>query len=217
MNLMEYCRINGRENLLQEWDEDKNTVTLDSMTFLSHRKAWWKCSLGHSWQCEIKDRVGGETGCPYCTNKRVLAGYNDLATTHPDIILEWNIEKNGENCTPNKLTAGSEKKVWWKCALAHEWQATVENRALKSNACPYCSGKRAWPGFNDLATLFPELAAEWYEEFNEGIDINKIRPGSGRSVWWKCSSGHIWKARIFSRTSKKRPGCPVCAGRDRHR
>ena len=213
MNLAEYCRENGKEYLLQEWDKEQNKVLPEQLSFQSHSKVWWKCSLEHPWKCEVKDRTNRETGCPYCTNKKVLAGYNDLATTHAEIVLEWNVERNGENCTPDKVTAGSEKKVWWKCVLEHEWQATVENRALKGNACPYCSGKRAWPGFNDLATLFPDLAAEWDMERNVDIDISRTRLGCHRKAWWMCKNGHTWEARIFSRTSKKRPGCPVCAGR----
>ena len=30
--------------------------------------------------------------CPYCENKKVLVGYNDLKTTHPNIAKEWGIE-----------------------------------------------------------------------------------------------------------------------------
>ena len=28
-------------------------------------------------------------GCPYCLGRKVLAGYNDLATTHPGIAAMW--------------------------------------------------------------------------------------------------------------------------------
>ena len=30
--------------------------------------------------------------CPYCESKKVLAGYNGLKTTCPDIAKEWGIE-----------------------------------------------------------------------------------------------------------------------------
>ncbi len=212
MNLVEFCEVNKRESLLTQWDDQRNNITKEEVTYASHRKVWWRCAAGHFWESEIKDRVNGETGCPYCNNKKVLEGFNDLATINPKIAGEWNHERNGE-LTPNGVTVGSEKKVWWKCKLGHEWQASVENRAIKGNACPYCCGKKALAGFNDLKTLYPEVASEWCEELNVDVRVDSVRPGSGRKVWWRCSEGHAWEARVFSRTSKKRPGCPVCAGR----
>ncbi len=212
MNLIEYCRKNKRENLLEEWNGGRNEeMPLDTLDAASHRKVWWKCAAGHEWQAAVKDRSIGETGCPYCAGRKALVGFNDLLTLAPEIAAEWNYEKN-DGLLPQNVTVGGEKKVWWKCKEGHEWQATVENRAKKGNACPYCSGKRAWPGFNDLQTLFPRLAREWHPTLNRTLRPDIVRPGSGKKVWWMCAEGHMWEARIFSRTSKKQPGCPYCAG-----
>lgn len=68
----------------------------------------------------------------------VITGVNDLATTHPDLVKEWDYEKN--DLKPTDVTAGSAKKVWWKCQNGHSWQASVVNRA-KGTGCPFCSGK----------------------------------------------------------------------------
>lgn len=212
MNLVEFCEVNKRENLLVEWDELRNDVAKEEVTYASHKRVWWRCAQGHFWESEVKDRVNGETGCPYCNGKKVLKGFNDLITINPTVAAEWNHERNS-GLTPADVTAGSEKRVWWKCALGHEWQASIENRALKGNACPYCSGRKALAGFNDLQTLYPDVAGEWCEELNVDVRADEIRPGSGLKVWWKCSAGHTWQARVFSRTSKKGAGCPVCAGR----
>lgn len=127
------------------------------------------------------------------------------------LLLEWHPKKNG-TLQPEQVTPGSEKKVWWQCKEGHEWQAAVENRVLKGNGCPYCAGKRAWPGYNDLKTLYPKLAGQWHPTLNQGVSPIEVRPGSGKKIWWVCPDGHVWQARIFSRTSKNRSGCPVCAG-----
>ncbi len=58
-----------------------------------------------------------------------------LSATHPQLAAEWNVTKNGDLC-PENVTAGSNKKVWWKCQFGHEWQATVSNRTLGRD-CPY--------------------------------------------------------------------------------
>ncbi len=133
------------------------------------------------------------------------------ANKRESLLEQWNSQRN--NIAKEKIGYASHKKVWWKCDHGHEWQASVENRAIQGNACPYCSGRKALAGFNDLATLYPEVAAEWCDELNTDVRVSDVRPGSGRKVWWKCNQGHTWEARIFSRTSDKRPGCPVCAGR----
>ena len=77
---------------------------------------------------------------------------NSLADQYPKIAQEWYYEKNAP-LTPGEVTPGSNKLLWWKCALGHSWQATVNNRTRKGSGCPYCSGREAISGENDLETL----------------------------------------------------------------
>ena len=75
--------------------------------------------------------------CPYCNNKRVDRGYNDLQTSHPKVADEWHPTKNGY-MRPVDVVAGSNKKVWWMCSNNHEWQATVSSRTKLYHNCPVC-------------------------------------------------------------------------------
>ena len=84
------------------------------------------------------------------------------------LMVEWVWEKN-INVTPNELTVGSNKKVWWKCEKGHSWNMSPYEK-VKSKGCPFCLNKRVLIGFNDLGTLFPNLAKEWDFEKNQ-IDI----------------------------------------------
>jgi hypothetical protein len=88
-----------------------------------------------------------------CSNKLVLPGVNDLATTHPELAAQ------AHGWDPTTLTAGSHKKVGWKCALGHTWNALVKERS-QGTGCPVCSNKKVMAGHNDLATTHPELAAQ---------------------------------------------------------
>ena len=56
-------------------------------------------------------------------------------------LLEEYSDKNKERI--NRISSGSNKKVWWKCREAgHEWETMVSTRSkLKSN-CPFCCGQR---------------------------------------------------------------------------
>lgn len=177
----------------------------------SHKYVWWKCQNGHSWRARILSRSRG-AGCPVCTGKAVMSGENDLATLFPDIAAQWDTERNG-SLRPDQITSFSNRKVWWRCTLGHEWQAIVAARAVENSGCPYCAGRRVLAGFNDLATLHPKIAAQWDSTLNSGLTPEMVTPGSHKRVWWKCAEGHVWKTAIYSRTGKQKCGCPVCAGK----
>ena len=137
---------------------DKNLpLTSDKITFGSNKRVWWKGSCGHEWQASVKARSGGEK-CPICSGARVVAGINDLATLEPLLVKQWS-KKN--KIKPTEVSIGSHKKVIWRCEKGHEWIATVKSRTINKTGCPYCSHNKVLAGFNDLATLFPEVADEW--------------------------------------------------------
>ena len=45
---------------------------------------------------------------------------NILSEVHPELVAEWS-DKNLP-LTPDRITYGSNKVVWWKGACGHEWQ-----------------------------------------------------------------------------------------------
>ena len=81
------------------------------MTAGSNRPVWLRCEKGHSYRVIIAQRVQQGNGCPYCANRKVLVGFNDLATVQPLVAKEWHESLNGA-LTPEMVTAGSHKKVW---------------------------------------------------------------------------------------------------------
>ena len=130
---------------------------------------------------------------------------NSLAEVHPELVSEWS-EKNLP-LTPDDITFGSNKKVWWRGACGHEWQTSVKARS-NGEKCPICSGARVIAGINDLATLEPLLVKQWSKK-------NKIKPtevsiGSHKKVIWRCEKGHEWEAAVKSRIINK-TGCPYIA------
>ena len=168
-----------------------------TVTSKSGQKVRWKCNLGHSWEAAVSSRVGG-TGCPTCSNRKVLIGYNDLATTHPELASQ------ADGWDPTTTTAGSEDKKRWRCSMGHVWNATPANRQ-KGAGCLICCNRQVLVGFNDLSTLFPNIAKSAYN-----WDPQTATPKSGKKAQWKCELGHIWTAVIASRTNGH--GCPLCSG-----
>ena len=210
-SLYDYCMENGRQELLEQWDAEKNApLTPETTAHKPHRKVWWKGPCGHEWEQLVDSRTGQNLGCPICANRVVLPGFNDLATTHPALASEWDQEKNGD-LTPKKISYGSDRKVWWRCALGHEWQATSKTRVRMATGCPVCAGRVALTGYNDLKTQYPLIAAEWNYEKNAPLTPEQVVAGSNRTVWWRCSLGHEWRAAITYRAIGTNQ-CPYCTG-----
>ena len=202
-------------DLARQWHPQKNgALTPRDVLPGAGRRVWWKCEKGHEWRALISSRTSGGAGCPYCAGKAVIPGENDLASQFPEIAAQWHPTRNGA-LTPEKLTAYSNRRVWWRCSLGHDYQASVGARTTSGSGCPYCAGRKVLAGFNDLAALEPQVAAQWHPTLNGGLTPEMVTARSHRKVWWECPSGHIWKAVIYSRAGPQKCGCPVCAGKVR--
>lgn len=193
--------------LAKQWHPSRNgDLTPFNIVAGSNKKVWWVCDLGHEWETPSANRLKG-SGCPVCSGQKVLAGFNDLASKHPQLVLEWHPTANGEK-RPESLTVGSGRPVWWVCSLGHEWQATTYLRA-NGSGCPVCSGRAAWKGFNDLAFTHPELATQWHPIKNGSITAADVIAGTNKKIWWICDVGHEWRASGMKRVIGT--GCPECA------
>lgn len=126
-----------------------------------------------------------------------------------DLLSQWHPEKNA-SLTPDEVSYGSQKMIWWRCAQGHEWQSPPYARTGKGSGCPYCAGKKVLPG-STLQVLFPDVAKQWHPVKNGTGTPAQVLPGSHRSAWWLCSRGHEWKATVKSRVEGN--GCPVCNNR----
>ena len=216
LSLYDYCIERDDFVLLNQWDKAKNgTATPQTVSAGSKKKAWWVCEKGHVWEARIDSRTAKRKhGCPVCSGKQVLPGYNDLASQRPDIAARWHPTKNGE-LSPQNIAPCSSRKVWWLCEKGHEYQALVrtQGREARKSGCPYCVGKKVLAGFNDLATTQPKIAAQWHPERNGQLTPQTVTAGSNKKAWWVCEEGHVWQAVINNRAGKLKNGCPVCAGR----
>lgn len=218
-------RLNPGENdlaathpeLVAQWHPTKNgSLRPSDLVAGACRKVWWSCEKGHEWQATVASRTGSGTGCPVCAGKVVIPGENDLASYFPDIAAQWHPTRNGA-LSPENVSPSSNRKVWWRCEQGHEYAAAVSARTMNGSGCPYCSGRKALPGFNDLATVEPKVAAQWHPTLNGTLTPEMVTVGAHRKVWWQCLEGHVWKSMVYSRAGPQKNGCPVCAGKVRLR
>ena len=207
------CLATTHPDLAKEWHLTKNgDLTPNDVTSGSGKDIWWKCDKGddHEWVSTVNNRKNGN-GCSICSSKQVVKS-NCLATTHPDLAKEWHLTKNGD-LTPNDVTYGSDKKIWWKCEEGddHEWVSTVDKRS-SGRKCPVCSGDKVVKS-TCLATTHPDIAKEWHLTKNGDLTANDVSYGSNEDIWWKCDKGndHEWMTKVAKRSAGE--NCTICSGR----
>lgn len=154
---------------------------------------------GNRYQKTPRGICAGGVSCIKCTS---------IETKAPHLLDEWDYEKNV--ITPDRISYGSQKKVWWVCSKGHSWK-THPNRRTSGYGCPYCAGRGVCDE-NRLSSNHPRLMEEWDFEKNE-IRPEEITYGSKKFVWWLCKEcGYTWRACPNNRTNVD-SGCPACSGR----
>ena len=179
-------------------------IGANELVEFSNKNVLWKCVKGHEWEARVADRSQGR-GCPYCSNQKLLLGFNDLATTNQELAQE--VSSNSK-IKATEVTAGSKKKLLWVCSKGHEWESTAAHRS-EGNGCPYCSNQKLLTGFNDLATTNPQLAKEVSP--NSKIKATEATTFSNRKILWQCSNGHEWEDEVNHRSNGR--GCPYCSNK----
>lgn len=195
----------------KEWHRALNGDIIPSMVAGgSDKKYWWQCKqCDHTWEAPPSNRGKKGTGCPCCAGHVIKVGHNDLLTLYPKLASEWHPTKNGD-LTPQGITAGSPKNIWWKCGKGHEWEAKVRGRAVKGGGCYQCNLVSLKVGSRSIVENYAHLLEEWDYEKNTRLP-ETYSENSNKPVWWICKqdNSHEWEAVIANRTSKK-SGCPIC-------
>jgi very-short-patch-repair endonuclease len=147
-----------------------------------------------------------------------------ISVSFPSIAAEWHPTRNGA-LTPDMVSAGMTKKVWWLCPTTcpagcpHEWTAFIGNRCKGGYGCPFCSPltKRVCVHTSILGT-HPEIAATWHPTKNGERRPDQYSYGSEQKAWWLCPNTcpegcpHEWSADISKRILRGiNAGCPFCA------
>lgn len=143
---------------------------------------------------------------------KVISGINDFPTTNPELLIQWDYEKN--DVDPTKVSKGSDTKRWWLCEeFRHSHLVSVSAKTKsKPTKCTVCKGRQVLPGFNDLDTKFPDVSAEWDYDKNDEVPTN-VTARNHNLYWWKCKNhDHSYQATCNDKTKESRPGCPYCFG-----
>lgn len=141
---------------LIQWWLTSNAISPSEVKATSTRRVWWTDECGHEWMSRVSSRAIHGWRCTYCFGQSVLPGFNDLATTHPELIKEWSSENLSH---PSEVRRGSGRVITWKCPSGHSWDAPVSERT-KGSGCPHCFpvvSKFELALADELRKTFPDL------------------------------------------------------------
>lgn len=183
-----------------QWHPTKNCDLLPSHIKETHTAAvWWLCpDCGRSWEVSPRNRIGGGAGCRRCASqtaarkRKMPKPGESLAEKFPELIAEWDFDKNTE-FEPTGVLPGSAHPVWWTCGkCGNEWKARIWTRTKKGFGCKRCASEQLSvkrkipkPG-KSLADVRPELLRLWHPTSNTDITPSDMTPSSHTRVWWKC-------------------------------
>ena len=127
--------------LAKQWHPTKNgNLTPNNITLNSNKKVWWQCEEYHEWKVSVNTRNQGN-GCPYCSNQKVLKGFNDMWTTNPK---QASLLLNKEDGFKYMQSSGA--FVDWKCScgeiIKHKRINSINRFGL---SCPKCSDGITYP------------------------------------------------------------------------
>lgn len=150
-----------RPDLIKEWDFEKNVKDPYETSPNSHQKAHWKCELGHEWEAVVKSRNLVGAKCPYCSSRKVLAGYNDLWTTNSELAKLLANPEDGY-----RFMQWSKDSVDWKCS---DCQIIIKNKKIRDInsdglSCPRCS---------DGISMCEKIMYNFLSQLNVDIETQK--------------------------------------------
>ena len=165
---------------LRQFREQGHDVYCDDEYIDSKTRLWFYCSKGHRWYSQPNWVFNGQF-CPYCLNRRVLIGYNDLWTTHREIAKLLQDPEIGY-----KHTYGSKYETNFVCPICGNIIfKSIKNVYSRGLACPRCADTISYPNKFmramlkqlDVQNIKHEYSPSWlgYYSFDNYFEINGLK------------------------------------------
>jgi len=156
-----FLKENEMFAILKEFSSN-NKYSTDQIYRYSSMKCFWVCSkCNEEYEATVSKRTFENTGCPYCTNRKINKG-NSILSTHPHIAKLLKDKTLG-----SKLFSGSGKVVQFLCEeCGHEYSRSILNATKQGTQCPRCSDKVSYPEKLMMSLLeLCEINYKWQKKF----------------------------------------------------
>jgi len=114
----------------------------------------FSCGCRHGWSARVYNLTQNESGCPFCTRKRICK-HQSFAHLDPEHLrLEWLVNDDEHpNPAMDTVAMKSNRLVWWQCRqCANIWQTRLSNRVHEETGCPECQSSKMERRLADVLT-----------------------------------------------------------------
>ena len=151
-------RTISREEFVERLNKQIPNVKLVGQYVNMTTRTWFECEKQHQWYVTPNNVLNTLYGCPYCSGRKTLAGFNDMWTTRPDLASMLTYPEDGY-----KYTFASNKKAWFNCPdCGTPSLKTINNVAMHNFGCQHCSDSVSYPNKFSRA-LLDQLPIESYD------------------------------------------------------
>lgn len=136
----QWCTDNDRQDVVNRWDYELNECSPIDISYKTHKKFWFKCSIHPEHKSELKsidNFTSGSEGSICCHQCNSIAQW--LLDNNMNILLYWDYEKNDKS--PWEVNYGSKSKFWFKCSnKKHDsYLVKCNNFTGRGQRCPKCT------------------------------------------------------------------------------
>lgn len=147
----------AHEDFVDELRTINNKIIPVEQYVTRNTKITFVCELGHMWKTTPGNVLSGK-GCPYCSGRKVLVGFNDIATTN-----SWMLEYLANPEDGYRYTQGSNIRIDFKCPTC----GYIQNRKIctvsyKGFHCERCGDNISYPNKFGRA-FFDQLPLTQYQ------------------------------------------------------
>ena len=125
------------------WSE-RNFVKPNEVALNSHKKFWFDCECGHTFESSLLNINQGNNWCGFCSNppKKLCEDdnckmcFNNSFASHPKSIY-WS---NKNELTPRQVfKMADRKKYYFNCECGHELYCILKGISRDNKWCKYCA------------------------------------------------------------------------------
>lgn len=127
---------------------------------------------------------------------------------YPEYVEYWHTDNIK---TAYEVYAGTAKKYKMICELGHVYEMSPNHKKMGTR-CYYCNSKKLLKGFNDLQTVYPDLAKR-FSPLN-GTTPDNVTARMKDKYYWNCSNGYDHACLdTITHMVNDNVICAVCAGK----
>ena len=128
----------------------------------------YKCLIDGNVDTISESHLLNGTGCNVCSNKKVLRGVNDIATTDKDLVKYFKNKEEACNYTRN-----SRKKIMAKCPhCGFEKNIAIDTLRRQGLSCNRCGDGFSYPS-KFITNLLEELNVNYVQEYSSNWSKNR--------------------------------------------